>query len=142
MFFLKKMLHFFYWSKLLNKKLWSILPEVFHKKSVLKNFPKFTGKHLCPSLFLNKVSGLRPVILLKKRLWHRCFPANFGKFLQHLFIEHLRWLLLKTLFWLIFKKDLIVKCRNFFSFYFGQVYTSKIDYVTFRWVISESCRSF
>ena len=28
----------------------------------------------------NKVAGLRPVTLLKKRLWHRCFPVNFQKF--------------------------------------------------------------
>ena len=25
--------------------------------------------------------GLRPATLLKKRLWHRCFPVNFAKFL-------------------------------------------------------------
>ena len=29
------------------------------KKGVLKNFAKFTGKHLCQSLFFNKVAGLR-----------------------------------------------------------------------------------
>ena len=29
--------------------------EVFCKKSVLVNFAKFTGKHLCQSLFCNKV---------------------------------------------------------------------------------------
>ena len=28
------------------------------KKSVLKNSSKFTGKHLCQSLFFNKVAGL------------------------------------------------------------------------------------
>ena len=33
-------------------------PDVFCKKGVLKNFTKFTGKHLCQSLFLNKVAGL------------------------------------------------------------------------------------
>ena len=33
-------------------------PEVFCKKGVLRNFAKFTGKHLCQSLFFNKVSGL------------------------------------------------------------------------------------
>ena len=38
------------------------------KKGVLKNFAKFTGKHLCQSLFFNKVAGLRPTTLLKKRL--------------------------------------------------------------------------
>ena len=30
--------------------------------------------------FLKKVAGLRPATLLKKRLWHRCFLVNFGKF--------------------------------------------------------------
>ena len=34
--------------------------EVFFKKGVLRNFTKFTGKHLCQSLFFNKVAGLRP----------------------------------------------------------------------------------
>ena len=50
------------------------------KKGVLKNFTKFTGKHLCQSLFFNKVVGLR-----RKRLWHRCFLVNFMKFLEHFF---------------------------------------------------------
>ena len=57
-------------------------PEVFCEKGVLRNFAKFTGKHLCQSLFLNKVVGLRPAALLKKRLWHKCFPANFAKYLR------------------------------------------------------------
>ena len=43
-------------------------PEVFYKKGGLRNFTKFTGKHLCQSLFLNKVAGLRSLTLLKKRL--------------------------------------------------------------------------
>ena len=33
-------------------------PEVFYKKGVLRNFAKFTEKHLCQRLFLNKVGGL------------------------------------------------------------------------------------
>ena len=38
---------------------------------------------------------LRPATLLKKRLWQRCFPVNFAKFLGTAFLtEHLRWLLL------------------------------------------------
>ena len=65
------------------------------KKSVLRNFAKFTGKHLCQGLFLNKVEGLRPPTLLKIRLWHRCFPENLAKFLGTPFLtERLRWLLL------------------------------------------------
>ena len=30
------------------------------EKAVLRTFAKFTGKHLCQSLFFNKVAGLRP----------------------------------------------------------------------------------
>ena len=33
-------------------------PEVFCKKGTLRNFTKFTGKHLCQRLFSNKVAGL------------------------------------------------------------------------------------
>ena len=72
-------------------------PEVFCKKGVLRNFTNITGKHLCQSLFFNKVSGLRPDTLLKKRLWHRCFSVNFGKFLRTPFyIEHPWWLFLQV----------------------------------------------
>ena len=68
---------------------------MFCKKGVLRNFAKFTGKHLCQSLFFNKVAGLRPGTLLKKILWHRCFLVNFTKFLRTPFLtEHLGWLLL------------------------------------------------
>ena len=61
-----------------------------------KNFANFTGKNLCQSIFFNKVADLRPVTLLKKRLWNRCFPMKFAKFLRTPFFkEHLCWLLLK-----------------------------------------------
>ena len=49
------------------------------KKGVLKNFVKIKGKHLCRSLFFNKVAGLMSATLLKKRLRHRCFPVNFAE---------------------------------------------------------------
>ena len=62
--------------------------EVFcKKKGVLKNFTKFTGKHLSQSHFFNKVAGLRGVTLLKKRLWHSCFPVNFVKLLGTPFLN-------------------------------------------------------
>ena len=70
------------------------------KKGVLRNFEKFTGKHLCQRLFLMKLQALclRPATLLKNRPWHWCFPVNFTKFLRTLFyIEHLCWLLLHIL---------------------------------------------
>ena len=57
-------------------------PGLFCRKGALRNFAKFTGKHLCQSLFFDKVEGLRPATLLKRRVWHRCFPVNFRKFLK------------------------------------------------------------
>ena len=38
------------------------------RKGVLRNFAKLTGKHLCQDVFFNKVAGLKPTTLLKKRL--------------------------------------------------------------------------
>ena len=57
-------------------------PGLFCRKGALRNFAKFTGKHLYQSLFFDKVAGLRPATLLKRRVWHRCFPVNFRKFLR------------------------------------------------------------
>ena len=59
--------------------------ELFCKKGVLRNFTKFTGKHLCQSLLFNKVAALRSATLLKKRLWHWRFSKNFEKYLRTLF---------------------------------------------------------
>ena len=42
--------------------------EAFCEKGVPKNFTKVAGKHLCQNLFFNKVRGLKPATLLKKRL--------------------------------------------------------------------------
>ena len=53
--------------------------EVFCKKRCSFKFRKI---QLCQSLFFNKVAGLRPATLLKKRLRHRCFAANFSKFVR------------------------------------------------------------
>ena len=59
-------------------------PRCSVRKAVLRNFTKFTGKHLRQSLFFNIVeaSGLRLATLLNKRIWRRCFPVNFVKFLR------------------------------------------------------------
>ena len=84
-------------------------PGVFCKKDVLRNFAKFTGKHLCQSLFFNKVACLRPATLLKKRLWHRYFYANFVKFLRTPFLaEDLWWLLPQITILIHLKKVLLI----------------------------------
>ena len=62
--------------------------EVFCEKAVLGNFAKFTGKYLYQSLFFNNIAGLRPVTLLTKRLWRRCFPVNFQNFEEHLSLQN------------------------------------------------------
>ena len=41
---------------------------MFYKKGVLQNFANLTFP--------------RPATLLEKRLWHRCFPVKFEKFLR------------------------------------------------------------
>ena len=60
----------FFWENVFFR---SILQEVLNKEGVLR---------------------LRCATLLKKRLWHRCFPLNFAKFLRATFLtEHFQWLL-------------------------------------------------
>ena len=56
--------------------------KVFCKKGVLKNFARFTGKHLCQCLFFNKVAGLSPASLLKKETLAQVFSGQFVKFLR------------------------------------------------------------
>ena len=48
------------------------------RKDFLRNFAKFTGKHLCQGLFM---SGPEVCNFIKKRLWYRCISVNFAKFL-------------------------------------------------------------
>ena len=50
-----------------------IIAFISFLSSLLKNFTKFTGKHLCWNLFLNKVPAWRPATLLKQKLLHMCF---------------------------------------------------------------------
>ena len=87
----------------------------FMKKSVLRNFTKFTGKHLCQSLFFNKVADLRPATVFKKRLWHKCFPVNFVKFLRTPFLQNTSGrLLLSKVFSLLKKWIWILKATKVF----------------------------
>ena len=56
--------------------------KVSYKKTVLKEFAIFTGKHLCWSLFFNKSAGLQACNFIKKRLQHRCYLDNTATFLR------------------------------------------------------------
>ena len=81
--------------------------EAFSKKGVLRNFTKFTGKHLRQSLSS------------KKRLWHRCFPVNFAKFIRTCFSLNTSWRLLLqiNIFWGKWEFDCNISrfftCKNF-----------------------------
>ena len=71
------------------KKFRSSYLDVACKKSILKNFAKFTRKFTGVSVLMN--FRLYASNFIKKRLWHRCFPVNFGKLLKFsFFIERQR----------------------------------------------------
>ena len=59
-----------YFSKTTQKQ----SPEVFCKKGVLKNFAKFTGKHLCQSLFTCGFPWILGNYL--KRIFYRTSPGD------------------------------------------------------------------
>ena len=76
----------------ISAKLQKQPPEVFYKKGVLRNFAKFTGKHLCQSLFFNKVAGLRPkdCDFVKKETLAQVFSCEFCEISKNTFsTEHL-----------------------------------------------------
>ena len=93
------------WSRFLNEcqksiqKLFkyaklAVIRRYFVKRCSQK-FRKIHKKTTVPESLFNKVADPRPATLLKKRLWHRCFPMNFVKFLRTpFFIEHLGWVFL------------------------------------------------
>ena len=54
-------------------------PGVFCRKGDLRNFATFIGKHLCQiSLLIRFRCSPEACNSIKKRLWHRSFPANFS----------------------------------------------------------------
>ena len=61
------------------------------KKGVLRNFTEFTGKHLCQSLFFNKVAFLRLATLLEKETLAQVFFCKFCEVSKNTFFtEHVR----------------------------------------------------
>ena len=64
--------------------------DVIQKKTLLKTFTIFTGKHLCWSLFLIKLQVLRPVTHLKETPTP-VFSCKCSKIFKNTqFEEHLR----------------------------------------------------
>ena len=75
-----------FWQKCaLNR---SSRSEVFCKKGGLRNFVKFTGKHLCQSLFFNE--GPQACNFIKKETPAQMFPCeSFETFINNFFTKHL-----------------------------------------------------
>ena len=62
----------------------SCRPKVLCEKGVLRNFEKNSQENTCARVsFLIKLHAT----LLKKRLWHGCFPVNFGKLPRTTFLQ-------------------------------------------------------
>ena len=87
-------------------------PEVFYKKIVLKNFLKFTERHLSQKL--------------QKTLWHRCVPVNFKKSLRTTFPQNTSGDCFWTFFhviaqhhfgWYLFRKQPAHSCVVYFFKY-------------------------
>ena len=69
--------------------------EVFCKKGVIRNFTKLTGKHLCESLFFNKIAGLR--LEETGETLAQVFSCEFCEIFKNIFWkEHLRITFSKT----------------------------------------------
>ena len=52
-------------------------------KKVFLEISQNSQENVCARVsFLIKVAGLRTATLLKKKLWYKCFPVNFAKFLR------------------------------------------------------------
>ena len=61
----------------------SSLPDVFCEKVVLRNFAKFTGKHLCQGFIFNKVAGACNFI--KKKALAQMFSCEFCEISKNTF---------------------------------------------------------
>ena len=62
-------------------------PKVFH--NIRLEISQNSQENTCARVsFFNKVGSLWLATLLKKRLWHRCFPVNFAKFLRKPFLQN------------------------------------------------------
>ena len=64
-------------------------PRCSIKKAILKHFVIFTRKQLCRRLFFNKVAGHQTRNFIKKRLQHRYFLVNIGKFIRRPILKNI-----------------------------------------------------
>ena len=58
------------------------------RRGVLRNFAKFTRKHICQAPFFKTCCRHKTCNFIKKRLRHTCFPLNFAKFIRTPFSQN------------------------------------------------------
>ena len=90
------------------------------RKDVLRNFAKLTGKHLCQGLFM---SGPKAGIFIKNRLWHRCFPVKFAKFLRTTFSQNTSGRLL------------LFRVNRVSDFYAKIIYIKVVQWIIVLWML-------
>ena len=78
------------------------------KKGVHRNFTKFTGKHLCQSLFFNKVAGLRPKTcsFIKKETLAQVFSCEFCEISKNTFLTEHLWMTGSCLLGTLYKRSI------------------------------------
>ena len=88
----------------------------FVKTGGLKNYAKFTRKHLCWSLVFRKVAGLR---LAKKETPTQVFSCEFCEIFKNTFFTEHLWTTASV--WINSKKIFIIKRRQKYSKYHTSV---------------------
>ena len=66
-------------------------PEVFYKKTFLKNFSNIQRETPELEYLFHKATELKACKFLKKRLQLRCFPLNIVKFFKKTYSEEYLW---------------------------------------------------
>ena len=94
---------------------WNFYKSNHRRCSIKKLFLKISQnsqENTCARVsFLVKLEST----LLKKRLWHWCFPVNFAKFFRTPFLRNTSALLLLLLALDYFPKKINLRCLTYFS---------------------------
>ena len=87
-------------------------------KGVLRNFAKFIGKHLCQSLFFNKVADLEPCNFIKKETLAQVFSCAYCEISKNTFLS-------KHVFFPVAPSVLMFQNRELPSFIIHYLYALK-----------------
>ena len=107
-------------------------------KKVFLEFSQNSQENTCARVFF--LIKLRPpATLLKKRLWHGCFPLNFAKFFRtSFFTEHLWWLPLNQK--PFYDWDLYSMSFLFYQLYmYVNWFIYKLEWQKLLWLCLERC---